>query len=212
MRIQVVHDQYDAFGLRIVFVLQSPDTFGPVQRGMAIGHVHAAPLLQRGVKGEHMRHAIALIFRVVALAVACIGRYRLAYLAGALHPRLVHAHHRVVGVMCSLIHLQYLFQLAHEHRVLLWRDAPNSLLPRFDGVFLRLAHRLFELGARHAGVMPSLIVTCRLHEIDPYDDLGDVLQRVRQRPAGRVRELTPRLWKQLFDDPPSRSPLHSLWA
>ena len=67
-----------------------------------------------------------------------------------------------------------------------------------------------ELGARHVGIMQSLIVTCRLHDIDPYDYLVDVLQRVGQHPASRVHELTPRLWKQLFASNPLRSPLHSL--
>ena len=43
-----------------------------------------------------------------------------------------------------------------------------------------------ELGARHVGIMQSLIVTCRLHQIDPYDYLVDVLQRVGQHPAQRV--------------------------
>uniref|UniRef100_A0ABX1PTI3 IS66 family transposase n=2 Tax=Aromatoleum TaxID=551759 RepID=A0ABX1PTI3_9RHOO len=66
-----------------------------------------------------------------------------------------------------------------------------------------------ELGARQVGIMQSLIVTCRLHDIDPYDYLVDVLQRVSQHPASRVHELTPRLWKQLFAGNPLRSPLHS---
>ena len=69
-----------------------------------------------------------------------------------------------------------------------------------------------ELGAKQVGIMQSLIVTCRLHEIDPYDYLVDVLQRVSQHPASRVHELTPRLWKQLFAGNPLRSPLHSLRA
>ena len=67
-----------------------------------------------------------------------------------------------------------------------------------------------ELGAKHVGIMQSLIVTCRLHGIDPYDYLVDVLQRVGQHPASRVHELTPKLWKTLFADNPLRSPLHSL--
>ena len=69
-----------------------------------------------------------------------------------------------------------------------------------------------ELGAKHVGIMQSLIVTCRLHQIDPYDYLVDVLQRVGQHPASRVHELTPRLWKQLFADNPLRSALHTLRA
>lgn len=69
-----------------------------------------------------------------------------------------------------------------------------------------------ELGAQQVGIIQSLIVTCRLHGIDPYDYLVDVLQRVGQHPANRVHELTPRLWKQLFASNPLRSPLHNLRA
>ena len=69
-----------------------------------------------------------------------------------------------------------------------------------------------ELGAKHVGIMQSLIVTCRLHQIDPYDYLVDVLQRVGQHPASQVHELTPRLWKQRFAGNPLRSPLHGLRA
>jgi transposase IS66-like protein len=59
-----------------------------------------------------------------------------------------------------------------------------------------------EVGAKHAGIVQSLIATCRLHGIDPYTYLVDVLQRVGQHPASRVAELTPRLWKQHFADKP----------
>jgi transposase len=69
-----------------------------------------------------------------------------------------------------------------------------------------------ELGAKHVGIMQSLIVTCRLHQIDPYDYLVDVLQRVGQHPARQAHELTPRLWKQLFADNPLRSSLHTISA
>ena len=57
-------------------------------------------------------------------------------------------------------------------------------------------------------VFHSLIATCRLHRIDPYDYLVDVLPRVGHHPAERVRELTPRLWKQLFAAHPPCAPLH----
>jgi len=66
-----------------------------------------------------------------------------------------------------------------------------------------------EVGAKHAGIAQSLIATCRLHEVDPYTYLVDVLQRVGQHPASRVAELTPRLWKQHFAQAPLRSDLHA---
>jgi transposase len=65
-----------------------------------------------------------------------------------------------------------------------------------------------EVGAKHVGIVQSLIATCRLQGIDPYTYLIDVLQRVGQHPAARVAELTPRLWKQHFAHSPLRSDLH----
>lgn len=35
-----------------------------------------------------------------------------------------------------------------------------------------------EVGAKHIGIVQSLLVTCRLYDVDPYDYLVDVLQRV----------------------------------
>jgi len=67
-----------------------------------------------------------------------------------------------------------------------------------------------EVGARYAGIVQSLIVTCRLQGIDPYTYLVDVLQRVGTHPASRVDELTPRLWKKHFADNPMRSDLDKL--
>lgn len=61
-----------------------------------------------------------------------------------------------------------------------------------------------ELGAQHVGVVQSLIATCRLHHVDPYDYLVDVLQRVGQHPAADVAQLTPWLWKQHFGKAPLR--------
>lgn len=67
-----------------------------------------------------------------------------------------------------------------------------------------------ELGAKHVGIIQSLIVTCRLHGLDPYTYLADVLQRISVHPAARVAELTPRLWKTHFADNPLRSHLYHL--
>jgi transposase len=70
-------------------------------------------------------------------------------------------------------------------------------------------HCWTEVGARHVGIVQSLIITCRLHGIDPYTYFVDVLQRVGRHPAARVAELTPRLWKQHFAANPLRSDLHT---
>ena len=69
-----------------------------------------------------------------------------------------------------------------------------------------------EVGAKHAGIIQSLLVTCRVQKIDPYDYLVDVLQRVGQHPATEVAQLTPRRWKQHFAEKPLRSDLYCIGA
>lgn len=67
-----------------------------------------------------------------------------------------------------------------------------------------------EVGAEAVATLQSLIVTCRLHDIDPYTYLVDVLQRIDRHPAAQVEQLIPRRWKDLFADNPLRSDLHNL--
>ncbi len=67
-----------------------------------------------------------------------------------------------------------------------------------------------ESGAEHVGVVQSLITTCRLHDIDPYEYFVDVLQRVKNHPPLQMGELTPRRWKELFAKNPKRSVLHQI--
>jgi transposase len=64
-----------------------------------------------------------------------------------------------------------------------------------------------ELGAKHVGIIQSLIVTCRLQGVDVYTYLVDVLQRVSEHPAKDVIDLTPRVWKTKFSHNPMKSDL-----
>ena len=64
-----------------------------------------------------------------------------------------------------------------------------------------------EVGAEHVGIIQSLLTTCRLHGVDPYAYLVDVLQRIAIHPAREVAQLTPRCWKILYADNPLRSDL-----
>jgi transposase len=67
-----------------------------------------------------------------------------------------------------------------------------------------------EVGARYVGIVQSLLTTCRLHGVDPYTYLVDVLQRIASHPAKQVQELTPRLWKERFAHDPLRSDIDRL--
>jgi len=64
-----------------------------------------------------------------------------------------------------------------------------------------------EVGAEHVGILQSLICTCRLHGINPYTYLVDVLQRIAIHPDSEVEQLTPRVWKTMFANQPLRSDL-----
>ena len=64
-----------------------------------------------------------------------------------------------------------------------------------------------EIGAEQVGIIQSLLVTCKLHEVNFYDYLVDVLRRISCHPASKVNELTPRLWKVKFANNPMRSDL-----
>jgi transposase len=56
-----------------------------------------------------------------------------------------------------------------------------------------------EVGAHISGILYSLITSCTLADVDPYDYLVDVLQRVDTHPIRDVHLLTPRLWKIHFE-------------
>ncbi len=55
-----------------------------------------------------------------------------------------------------------------------------------------------EFGADHVEIIQSLVSTCRMHGVNPYTWLVDVLQRITTHPARDVAQLTPRLWKEHF--------------
>jgi transposase len=64
-----------------------------------------------------------------------------------------------------------------------------------------------ECGAEAVGKIQSLIATCKLHGIDPYTYLVDVLQRIDSHPVMQVDLLTPRLWKEHFAAAPLKGDL-----
>lgn len=64
-----------------------------------------------------------------------------------------------------------------------------------------------EIGAKYVGIIQSLLQSCRLHNVDPYTYLVDVLQRTQTHTAFEVHLLTPRLWKENFAMNPLRSDL-----
>ncbi|WOH62373.1 IS66 family transposase [Bradyrhizobium sp. BWC-3-1] len=54
-----------------------------------------------------------------------------------------------------------------------------------------------QRGADRAAIMLTMITTCRLNDVDPKAWLADVLARIADLPASRLRELLPWEWKLL---------------
>jgi len=51
-----------------------------------------------------------------------------------------------------------------------------------------------EVGADVVAIFQTLIGSCKLHDVNPFEYLVDVLTRIDSHPAARVNELTPREW------------------
>jgi transposase len=59
---------------------------------------------------------------------------------------------------------------------------------------------LFAGSSEHAqnlAELHSIVATCRLHQVNPYEYIRDMLIRVQTHPASRIAELMPWRWKRL---------------
>ena len=135
MRVQVVGDQDDHVGVRIVFVDQDAQLFGKVLRGAAIRHPHLAPTGQRLNRQEQIADAVAFVLVVLALRLAWVDRQAAARRAVQFLAGFVQADHGPLGVVGPGIDLQHVFHLGD---VLGGRlaDAPGLYPPRLEFVFL----------------------------------------------------------------------------
>jgi transposase len=50
--------------------------------------------------------------------------------------------------------------------------------------------------AKRSGMLYSLLGTCKMHGIEPYGWLKDVLQRIATHPINKIQELLPHHWKK----------------
>ena len=57
-----------------------------------------------------------------------------------------------------------------------------------------------EVGAKYTAIAYTLIESCKIHSIDPWNYILDVLQRIDTHPAREVHLLTPKLWKAQIGD------------
>jgi transposase len=50
-------------------------------------------------------------------------------------------------------------------------------------------------GAKRTAILYTLLATCKLNDIDPFEYLSNVLPRIADYPAAKIRDLTPAKWK-----------------
>jgi transposase len=101
------------------------------------------------------------------------------------------------------------YALSRQDRLRVFLDIPelqpdtNHLEREIRTIAVGRKNWLFcwtEVGAKYAGIIYSLLATCKLHGVNPYHYLVDVLQRVSVTSQADVALLTPRLWKDHFQD------------
>jgi transposase len=83
----------------------------------------------------------------------------------------------------------------NDGRVCLSNNAAERAL---RGIALGRKSWLFagsDRGGQRAAAMYSLIITCKLNDVDPQAWLADVLARIAEHPAHRLDELLPWNWR-----------------
>lgn len=78
----------------------------------------------------------------------------------------------------------------------------NAIEREFRPVAIGRKNWLFcasEVGAESSAILYSLIASCRLANVDPWDYLTDVLERISEHPAARINELFPCNWTALIE-------------
>ena len=62
------------------------------------------------------------------------------------------------------------------------------------------------VGDKDAGqnlaILQTIVATCRLHNVKPYEYIKDVLIRVQRHPQKKIDDLLPQNWSTVFAQPP----------
>jgi transposase len=53
-----------------------------------------------------------------------------------------------------------------------------------------------DSGGKRAAIVYSLVATCKLHDIDLFVYLRDVLKRLPSNPINQIQDLLPHNWKK----------------
>jgi hypothetical protein len=96
MRVQVIHHQGNAFGIRKIFLYQSPHTLRPLQGGVIVRHIYPSPTYKRGRKLNQMGDTVTLILNIITCNLTWLARQARSHFLHTLHTGLIHADHRII--------------------------------------------------------------------------------------------------------------------
>lgn len=133
VRVEVVHHQRDALGLRVLRGNRL-DEVRPVDLGPALGDLGHAPSGQWFASHEDVAYAQAPVLVVLALGPPWRRPDRLARLAYQLARRLVHADHRMRRVVGPPVHVEHPLHGRHELRAGFGRNHPRFSRIGGDGL------------------------------------------------------------------------------
>src|SRR6266496_5864328 len=162
--VQVIADEDDPLGIRIIDVQQLLDLFGPVDFGSSFSDVYLSPARQGLSEHEVCGCAIALILEIDSLRLALLGRNGLSGFPNQLGRLFIHADHRNLSIVGPLVHLQHILHVHHEIRVLLRRNYPALTQVRLEFVFLSVLRTVWsEIDSTISKVTSLSAKSCRVH-------------------------------------------------
>ncbi len=140
MRVEIVLDEDDRFGLCEVDVGQVFQNMGVIDGCSAVGDLDVAPAFERREHHEEVGHSVARVFVVDPGRKPRAQRdWRARFgdeLLGGLLGGLVQTNHRAVRVARPRVNRQYVFHRRYERAAGLGRDDPVFAAVRLKSVFL----------------------------------------------------------------------------
>ena len=135
MDVQVVHDQHDCFGHRVVLHKESANAPSPVDlRSPPVGH-YGSPTCQRVEEGKQARGPVPAVVMVFPITGASAHLDRCPHLLEQLAGHLIHADHGPFPVVGPPIDRQDIFHLRDKAAILLWRNHPLTASMWLESVF-----------------------------------------------------------------------------
>ena len=191
MRVEIVHHEGDAFGLRIHFVDKELDFVRPVEGGAVFLRANAVPAPKRFDEGENAAGSVPDLFGIDFFVVAGPHGPRVARIAQQLVRFLVHADDGMVLVVGAFVDVQHVLHGRDEIGVGFLGEAPvvGAMGPQL--VFLSALRMVSLLMGSERTTLSSFSSSRRVHRAAP---LGAGPHAVAIRRASALPSSFRRAW------------------